>query len=252
MLSINILFPVLNEERRLERGIEQACLYMREHFDCKYTLTIVDNGSTDRTSEISGKLCEKHPCVSYIRTPEKGVGIAIREGVKQNQSDIVGYMDIDLSTDIRHLSDMYRIFETQEYIDIVNASRLNKGSNTVGRKWYRNITSHGLAFIVRKVFGVSATDVICGFKFFRKDAIAKLMDETADDNGWFYIIELLIRAERRGMKIYELPVVWMDDYDTTVHVKKLIIYYLKKIADLKKRLMAEDRRKRKALSTARK
>lgn len=251
MLSVNILFPVLNEERRLERGVEQTCRYMQGHFEGGYTLTIVDNGSTDRTAEISRELCEKYPCVSYIRTPEKGVGTAIREGVRQNRADIVGYMDIDLSTNISHISDMYRIFETREDVEIVNASRLNKDSNTVGRKWYRNITSHGLAFLVRTVFGVSATDVICGFKFFRKEAIAKLMEEAADDNGWFYLIELLVRAERRGMVVCELPVVWMDDYDTTVHVKKLIIYYLRQIAGLKKRLLAEGRRKRKALSAAR-
>ncbi len=251
MLSVNILFPVLNEERRLERGIGQTCRYMREHFEGGYTLTIVDNGSMDRTTEISRELCEKYPCVSYMRTLEKGVGTAIREGVRQNRADIVGYMDIDLSTNISHISDMYRIFETRGDVDIVNASRLNKESDTVGRKWYRNITSHGLAFLVRTVFGVSATDVICGFKFFRKEAIAKLMKEAADDNGWFYLIELLVRAEQRGMVIYELPVVWMDDYDTTVHVKKLIIYYLEQIVGLKKRLLAEDRRKRRALSAAR-
>lgn len=247
MLSVNILFPVLNEEKRLERGIERTCRYMQEHFHCEYMLTIVDNGSEDRTAAISRRLCEKYPYVSYIKTMEKGVGTAVREGVRQNRADIVGYMDIDLSTDLSHLSDMYGIFETREDIEIVNASRLNRESDTTGRKWYRNLTSHGLAFLVRTVFGVSATDVICGFKFFRKEAIRELMEETAVDNGWFYIIEMLIRAERRGMGIFELPVVWADDYNTTVHVKKLVPYYLKRIFRLKKTLMLEDRGKVRAV-----
>jgi len=241
MLSLNILFPVLNEERRLLNGIETTCRYMQEHFICNYTLTIIDNGSTDKTEEISQKLCDKYSFVHYIKTNQKGVGIAFKTGIEKNDADIVGYMDIDLSTDIRHLSDMYSVFSTKEDIEIVNASRLNKRSNTQGRKWYRNITSHGLAFLIRTIFHTKATDVICGFKFFRKNTAERLINETIPDNGWFYIIELLIRAERDNISIYELPVTWVDDYDTTVHVKKLVIYYLKKIYALKKQLNHDKR-----------
>lgn len=239
MLSINILFPVLNEEKRLKKGIEKTCRYMQENFLCDYQLTIIDNGSTDHTEVIGRGLSEKYPFVSYVKIREKGVGAALREGVRSNQADIVGYMDIDLSTDIRHLSDMYRVFEKRRDIDIVNASRLNRKSKTVGRKWYRNITSHGLAFLIRAMFGVESTDVICGFKFFRKKAVEKLVERTTVDNGWFYVIELLIRAEYDGMGIYELPVRWKDDYNTTVHVKKLIIYYIQRIFRLKRTLIME-------------
>lgn len=239
MLSVNILFPVLNEERRLERGIERTCRYLQEHFEGGYELTIVDNGSTDRTEEISLGLCKKYPYVSYIKTKERGVGAAFREGVRRNRTDIVGYMDIDLSTDIRHLRDMYHIFETREEVEIVNASRLNRRSKTSGRKWYRNVTSYGFAFLVRLVFGIQATDIICGFKFFRKDAVEKLIQKARIDNGWFYIVELLVRAEYDGMDIYELPVRWKDDYDTKVHVGKLVVYYLKRIWRLKRDLVRD-------------
>lgn len=242
MLSINILFPVLNEEKRLGRGIEQTYRYMQKYFAGRYELTIVDNGSTDQTEMISRSLCEKYPHISYIKTEEKGVGIAFREGVKRNQADIVGYMDIDLSTDIRHLRQMYHIFESREEIAIVNASRLNRKSKTTGRKWYRKITSFGFAFLVRLTFGTKATDSICGFKFFRKEAALRLIEKTRADNGWFYVVEILVRAENAGLGIYELPVRWKDDYDTTVHVKKLIVYYLQRIWRLKKELVLEKRR----------
>ena len=239
MLSLDILFPVLNEERRLENGIERTCAYMQKNFECDYRLTIVDNGSTDRTEEISRTLCGKYPFVSYLRTEERGVGAAFREGVKENRSDLVGYMDIDLSTDLKHLAEMYRIFETEKDVEIVNASRLNRDSNTTGRKWYRNLTSPGLAFLVRLLFGVKATDIICGFKFFRKETVERLVRETEEDNGWFYVIEMLIRAERDGIKICELPVTWQDDYDTTVHVGKLIVYYMRNMLRLKRSFISD-------------
>lgn len=238
MLSLNILFPVLNEEKRLERGIEQTCTYVLNHLACDYRLTIVDNGSTDRTEEISQELCKKYPFVSYLKTEDKGVGAAFRAGVAENQSDLVGYMDIDLSTDLAHVSEMCQIFETREDVEIVNASRLSKKSKTVGRKWYRNLTSHGLAFLVRTIFGIEATDIICGFKFFRKATAERLVKETTIDNGWFYMIEMLIRAYYDGIFIYELPVVWQDDYDTTVHVGRLIMYYIRNIYRLKKHGLA--------------
>ncbi len=233
MLSLNILFPVLNEELRLQNGIETTYRYMEEHFRKPYQLTIIDNGSTDSTPKLARELEKKYPSVRYIRTPQRGVGIAFREGIKINEADIIGYMDIDLSTDIKHISDMYRVFDSQPDIQIVNASRLNRKSVTLGRKWYRNITSHGLAFLIRSVFRINATDVICGFKFFRKETLEKLTARTRPDNGWFYIIELLIRAEKAHIPIYELPVRWTDDYNTTVHVGKLIAYYIKNIYRLK-------------------
>ena len=242
MFSLNILFPVLNEEKRLKKGIEETCSYMEDNFQCPYCLTIVDNGSTDRTEQISRELCEKYTHVRYLRLQEKGVGMASRAGVKNNDSDIVGYMDVDLSTDISHLKDMYHIFERDEAIQIVNASRLNKRSHMSGRKWYRNITSYGLAFLIRGVFSVKSTDVICGFKFFRRETAEKLIAQSSVENGWFFIIEMLIRAERGGMKIYELPVTWQDDPNTTVNVKKLVMNYLKNIVVLKKTLMIEDRK----------
>lgn len=241
MLSLNILFPVLNEEKRLEKGVKTTCQYLEEHFHCTYNITIIDNGSTDKTEEIGRQLSAQYSYVHYIKTSQKGVGIAFRKGISTNKADLVGYMDIDLSTDISHLTDMYHIFQKYPNVQIVNASRLNKKSNTQGRKWYRNITSYGLAFILKLVFHMKATDAICGFKFFRKATAEMLVRETLPDNGWFYIIELLIRAEKKRTLIYELPVHWVDDYNTTVNVKNLIIYYIRRIVRLKKTFHEEQK-----------
>lgn len=231
--SINIIFPVLNEEKRLRRGIVKTVQFFERTNIAAYMLTIIDNGSVDKTEEIAEELCNQYEHVYYIKIEEKGVGAAFREGVRVNTCDIVGYMDIDLSTDIRHLKQVMQIFDNYPLVQIINASRLNRKSVTVGRKWYRNLTSYGLTFLLKLFLQMKATDSICGFKFFRKDAAEQLIQEAGNrENGWFYIIELLLRAERKPMVVRELPVRWIDDYETTVNVIKLIRNYLCQIGRL--------------------
>ena len=98
--SINLLFPVLNERLRLQSGIERTMSYLKENVDIPYQVTILDNGSTDETPEIAKVLEEKYAEVTYIRLEERGVGIAFRNGILRNTCTVVGYMDIDLSTDL--------------------------------------------------------------------------------------------------------------------------------------------------------
>lgn len=242
-LKLNILFPVYNEEKRLKNGIQTTYDYLSKKTDIDYILTIVDNASTDRTEEIANALCAEFPDrVKYLRIKEKGVGAAFRAGVSENQCDIVGYMDVDLSTDISHIVQMYEAFCSDDSLDMVNASRWSKQSKTTGRKFYRNITSYGLTFILKTILGMKALDAICGFKFFRKETAEKLVSEAgAEDNGWFYLIELLLRAERNGFKIKELPVRWVDDSkNSTVHTFSLIREYLRQIFSLKRRLRKKE------------
>lgn len=240
-LQINILFPVLNERLRLENGIERSMQYLRENVDIPYSLTILDNGSEDETPEIGRRLAEKYPEVSYVRVGAKGVGVAFRKGVELNQASLVGYMDIDLSTDIRYLGRTIQMFQEDESLQYVNASRFSKESNTQGRKWYRKITSRGLIFLLKAVFHMKATDAICGFTFMRKETAKELVAESSQDNGWFYMIELLLRAERKGIVICDMPVEWQEDYNTTVKVFRTIRNYLIQICRLKKAFRREDK-----------
>ncbi len=238
-LNLNILLPVYNEEKRLRAGVEQTVAYLDKKDTLRYQLTIVDNASSDQTENIAKELCRQYPDkVHYLRITEKGVGAAFRAGVTANTSDIVGYMDIDLSTDIRHILEMVDIFKQDATVGMVNASRWSKHSDASGRKWYRNITSIGLVWLLKITFKLKASDAICGFKFFRRQTVESLIAEAGScTNGWFYLIELLIRAERNNTNIYELPVHWEDDSEnSTVHTVALIKEYLHQIVALKRRL----------------
>lgn len=243
-LSINLLFPVLNERLRLENGIERSMEYLRKHVTIPYQLTILDNGSDDETPEIGMALDKKYPEVTYIRVGERGVGVAFRKGIAINTCDIVGYMDIDLSTDLKYLSKTIEMFQKDPELQYVNGSRFSKESDTKGRKWYRKITSMGLVILLKSIFHMKATDAVCGFTWLRKEAAEELVKESSNDNGWFYTIEFLLRAERKGMKIYDMPVEWQEDYNTTVKIWKTIKNYLVRIYYLKKAFKQEDKKKK--------
>lgn len=237
--SINLLFPVLNERLRLQKGIEATIAYVREHVKIPCRLTILDNGSEDETPEIGKKLEEAYPEVTYVRVGERGVGVAFRKGIELNDCDIVGYMDIDLSTDLKFLGKTIEMFQQDPELQYVNGTRFSKESDTKGRKWYRKITSMGLVFLLKTIFHMKATDALCGFTFLRKEEAEQLVAESSQDNGWFYTVEFLLRAERDGMKICDMPVEWQEDYNTTVKVFKTIKNYIIQIHRLRKALKSE-------------
>ena len=238
-MFLNIILPVYNEERRICRGVENTIRYLKSVGYSDYIITIVDNASHDSTKNLAEKLCLKYEPVHYMRLGEKGVGIAFKRGVEKNTCDVVGYMDIDLSTDIRHLGDVIKIMSGDKDVMMVNGSRWSKRSDASGRKFYRNISSYGLSAILKIALKMKASDSICGFKFFRRQFVEKLIRESSNEHGWFYIIELLLRAERKNAKIYELPVKWKDDYDSKVSYFKVINNYLVNIRRLRKTFLKE-------------
>lgn len=237
--SVNLLFPVLNERLRLQKGIEATIAYVREHVKIPCRLTILDNGSEDETPEIGKKLEEAYPEVTYVRVGERGVGVAFRKGIELNDCDIVGYMDIDLSTDLKYLGKTIEMFQQDPELQYVNGTRFSKESDTKGRKWYRKITSMGLVFLLKTIFHMKATDALCGFTFLRREEAEQLVAESSQDNGWFYTVEFLLRAERDGMKICDMPVEWQEDYNTTVKVFKTIKNYIIQIHRLRMALKSE-------------
>ena len=231
-MMLTIIFPVLNERLRLESGVVRTVEYLEGMDFTDYEIIIVDNGSEDETPQIAAKLCGKYERVNYERISIRGVGAAFRRGVEISHGDVVGYMDIDLSTNIRHLGEAVHIFRTRPEIAYLNGSRFARESDTRGRKWYRRLTSQGLLVLLKCLLGMKSTDAICGFTFVRRETALSLVEGCSQDNGWFYMIEFLLRAEKRGVEILDYPVEWQEDYNTTVKVFRTICNYLVQIARL--------------------
>jgi len=231
-MMLTIIFPVLNERFRLENGIVKTVEYLESIAFSDYEILIVDNGSEDETPQIADGLCKRSKEVRYERISIRGVGAAFRRGLALSKGDIVGYMDIDLSTNIKHLGEAIRIFQEREDIAYINGSRFARESDTKGRKWYRRLTSRGLLILLRLFLGMKSTDAICGFTFVRRETALSLEEACSQDNGWFYMIEFLLRAEKRGVNILDYPVEWQEDYNSTVKIWKTICNYLVQIARL--------------------
>lgn len=231
-MELTIIFPVLNEKKRLESGITRTIDYLQRIAYEDYEIIIVDNGSEDETPQIAHRLCQKYTRVRFERIQVRGVGAAFRRGVELSRGQIVGYMDIDLSTNIKHLGEAIHIFQTVPEVVYINGSRFSKESDTRGRKWYRKITSQGLLILLKLFLKMKCSDAICGFTFVRREQVLELVAVGSQDNGWFYMIEFLLRAEKRGMKILDYPVEWQEDYNTTVKVFHTVCNYMVQIARL--------------------
>lgn len=231
-MMLTVIFPVLNERLRLESGITRTVEYLERISFSDYEIIIVDNGSEDETPRIAKALCGKYERVQYERINVRGVGAAFRRGVELSRGEVVGYMDIDLSTNIRHLGEAIHIFRECPEVEYINGSRFARESDTRGRKWYRKITSQGLLILLKLFLRMKSTDAICGFTFVRRETAISLVEGCSRDNGWFYMIEFLLRAEKRGVEILDYPVEWQEDYNTTVKVFKTVCNYLVQIARL--------------------
>lgn len=231
--TFEVAIPVLNEERIIEKSVTTIISYLSSHGLDSWKLAIADNGSTDNTSSIAHKLCNSYPeRLRYLRLDQRGVGLAIRYAWSTSESDVVGYMDADLATDIKHLHEVECLFNQSDAC-IVNGSRLLPGSKVIGRSLTRELTSRGLNLIMPVTLHNKFSDAMCGFKFFNRELALDLLKDIPVIPDWFVAAELLVRAEWRGYPIHELPVTWTDDPDSKANIKRLVLQYLRHIKRLR-------------------
>lgn len=228
-----VTIPVLNEEKWLALNIQRVVAYLRKEWPDPddWMIVISDNGSTDDTVKIGLQLANENPNIKYIRLDKKGVGLALQTSWSQSQAEIVGYMDLDLATDLSHLNEALAALSSGQ--DIVYATRLHKKSMVKNRSLKRTMTSRVFNFILRKYLGVPISDGMCGFKFLKKEVYARLYENGAQSKGWFFSTELLVIAAWLKLKIYELPVTWTDSEESHVRIIPLAWQYLKAMRRLR-------------------
>lgn len=214
--SVEIVIPVLNEERALPPCIDTLIEFVSGHPDYEWKITVADNGSTDRTPEVIAELGQKYPNVGTIRLEERGRGRALKRAWLASDADVRCYMDVDLSTDIKALPDLVSAIAHEGY-DVSTGSRLSKGSEVIGRKLTREITSRGYNLLIKLMFWPPFPDAQCGFKAVSRRAAENLMP-LIEDNAWFMDTEMLLLAQAAGYRIKSIPVRWVDDPDTRVKI----------------------------------
>jgi glycosyltransferase involved in cell wall biosynthesis len=213
--DIDIVVPVYNEEPALAASIRRLHAFLEDGFPFSWRIVIADNASTDATPVVAAALADELAGVAVLRLEEKGRGRALRTAWAQSPADVVAYMDVDLSTDLRGLLPLVAPL-LSGHSDVAIGTRLARGAN-VRRGPKRELISRGYNAILHAVLRAGFSDAQCGFKALRADTARELLPEVRDD-AWFFDTELLVRAQRRGLRIHEVPVDWVDDPDSRVDI----------------------------------
>jgi putative flippase GtrA len=237
--TVEVVVPVYNEERALDRSVRRLRHYLDERFPFDATVTIADNASTDGTWVVATRLAAQLHGVRAVHLDQKGRGRALRAAWSVSEASVVAYMDVDLATDLDALLPLVAPL-LSGHSDVAIGSRLARGARVV-RGPMREVVSRCYNLALRALLRNGFTDAQCGFKAMRADVARTLLPLVADD-GWFFDTELLVLAETNGMRIHEVPVDWVDDPDSRVDVVATAAGDLRGLLRMARRLAAGDGR----------
>ncbi|WP_327234383.1 bifunctional glycosyltransferase family 2/GtrA family protein [Streptomyces sp. NBC_01317] len=212
---LDVTIPVHNEERDLEPCVRRLHGHLAATFPYSFRITVADNASTDGTAEVAVRLAAEIPEVRAYRLEEKGRGRALRTVWTDSDAPVLAYMDVDLSTGLNALLPLVAPL-ISGHSDLAIGSRLSRSSRVV-RGPKREFISRSYNLILKSSLSARFSDAQCGFKAIRGDVAERLVP-MVKDSGWFFDTEMLVLAERAGLRIHEVPVDWVDDPDSRVHL----------------------------------
>jgi glycosyltransferase involved in cell wall biosynthesis len=227
---IEIVIPVYNEQDALGPSVRRLHEFLTANLPYAWRMVIVDNASTDATHFIGRELARELPHVGVLHLREKGRGRALRAAWSASEADVVGYMDVDLSTDLRALLPLVAGL-VSGHSDVAIGTRLAPGSRVL-RSPKRELISRTYNRILRVGLGARFSDAQCGFKAVRADVARRLLPQVVDQ-GWFFDTELLILAQRQGLRIHEVPVDWVEDPDSRVDIVRTALDDLRGVVRLR-------------------
>ncbi len=213
--TVEIAIPVHNEEAALEQSVRRLHEFCREALPYSFRIVIADNASEDGTAAIGARLADELDAVAYLRLSEKGRGRALRRVWSRSEADVVAYMDVDLSTGLEALLPLVAPL-ISGHSDLAIGTRLARGSRVV-RGPKREVISRTYNRLLHLALRSRFSDAQCGFKAGRAEVVKALLPRV-EDQAWFFDTELLVLAERSGLRIHEVPVDWVDDPDSRVDI----------------------------------
>ncbi len=226
--------PVHNEESDVEACLRRLHAHLADTFPHSFRITVADNASTDNTLRIAERLGREIPEIAVMRFEEKGRGNALRQVWLASPSPVLAYMDVDLSTDLAALAPLLAPL-ISGHSDLAIGTRLARNSRVV-RGPKREFVSRSYNMLLHTLMGARFSDAQCGFKAIRADVAHRLLPHTLD-NAWFFDTELLVVAERCGLRVHEVPVDWTDDPNSSVDVVRTALADLQGMARLTRDLV---------------
>ncbi len=232
---LDVVVPVYNEQDDLGPCIRRLHSYLTEQLPYSFRITVADNASTDDTLAMAHRLAARHPELRVSHLGAKGRGRALKAAWSTSDADILCYMDVDLSTDLAALLPLVAPL-VSGHSDLAVGSRLCRGSRVV-RGTKRELISRCYNLILRSTLGLGPSDAQCGFKAVRREVAGRLLP-LIQDTGWFFDTELLVLAQRTGLRVHEVPVDWVDDPDSRVDIVATAVADLRGIVRLGRDLTA--------------
>jgi putative flippase GtrA len=226
--ALDVVIPVHNEEKALVASVDAVRTHLRT-LPYDHRITIADNASTDATSLLAHQLAAQFDDVRVVSLTQKGRGRALKQAWSQSDADVLVYMDVDLSTDLNALLPLVAPL-LSGHSDLAIGSRLSRTSRTT-RGPKREVISRSYNVLLRGALRARFSDAQCGFKAIRRDVAAMLLPLVEDDE-WFFDTELLVVAERAGLRIHEVPVDWVDDPDSRVDIVRTAVADLRGMSRL--------------------
>lgn len=220
MLNTTIVVPTYNEKPNIERLIS-----MLLEAGPDINVLVVDDNSPDRTAEYVEAIASNNPRVRLIKRPGKmGLGTAYITGFKdalEHGAEIVVQMDADFSHDPCHIPDFWEAIEEN---DLVIGSRYVKGVNVVNWPMERLLLSYFANLYTRVITGLPIHDATSGFKCFRRKVLESINLAEIISDGYCFQIEMNFRAWRKGFRVAEIPIVFVERHSGTSKMSKHIIW----------------------------
>jgi putative flippase GtrA len=233
-VDVEIVVPVFNEQDGLEPSVRRLHAFLQTDFPFTATITIADNASTDGTWIAAVALASELAGVTAVHLDAKGRGRALQQTWTASAARVVAYMDVDLSTDLAALLPLVAPL-LSGHSDVAIGSRLSRTAHVV-RGPKREIISRCYNLLLRTTLRARFSDAQCGFKAMRAECAQALLPHVLD-TAWFFDTELLVLAERSGLRIAEVPVDWVDDPDSRVELSATAMADLRGVARLARALV---------------
>ncbi|MFP4403838.1 MAG: dolichyl-phosphate beta-glucosyltransferase [Candidatus Woesearchaeota archaeon] len=215
-MNLSIVIPVFNEEERIKKSLFEIISYLKNSKIIKnFEIIIVDDNSSDNTFNIVSNFDKK--IIVLKNKKNYGKGYSIKKGILNAKYDYILFTDADLATPINEIEKM--LIEIKHF-DVVIASRNLKNSKIVVKQpFYRQILGNIFPFIVRFILISNIKDTQCGFKLFKRNVARKIF-KLQTRYRFSFDVEILFIAKKKGFKIKEIPVRWIDKKGSKVNLLK--------------------------------
>jgi dolichol-phosphate mannosyltransferase len=217
---VAVVLPTYNESENIARLLTQLRNVLPDA-----RLFVVDDNSPDGTGDIAERCARELGGIEVLHRPGKqGLGSAYRQGfthVIAQGVDVVVSMDVDFSHDPLAIPAMLAAIESGS--DAVIGSRYVSGGGTKNWPLHRRLLSRWGNLYTGAVLGVKVRDCTSGFRAYRSSALAAIAPETTKAEGYAFLSELVVRLSRRGLKISEVPILFIDRENGTSKMSGRII-----------------------------